>query len=134
MLTTTIIQAQVALLFLSLSIASQEESKTGSIAPLPVRNAVWKGIELYELYGGKKELRLPKALGEGELLTHKDIDEILDFFENTEIDKSKPGWGNEESPSVDWIRWQLMGGDAGWHWAKTTKELVNTFSEKGSGK
>jgi len=38
---------------------------------------------------------------------------MLDFFENTKIDQSKPGWADKDYPSVDWIRWLLMGGEAG---------------------
>jgi len=75
-------------------------------------------------------LRLSQALAEGSPITAKDLDEMLDFFENTEIDQSNPGWGDNEFPSVDWIRWQLMGGIAGWHWARTTKELASTMGEK----
>ena len=75
-------------------------------------------------------MRLSQALAERSSITAKDIDEMLDFFENSSIDKSNPGWGDKEYPSVDWIRWLLMGGDAGWHWARTTKELASAMSEK----
>lgn len=75
-------------------------------------------------------MRLSQALAEASPITPDDIDEMLDFFENTEIDYSKPGWGNKEYPSVDWIRWLLLGGDAGYHWAITTKELAIAMGEK----
>lgn len=74
-------------------------------------------------------LRLSQALVEASPIAPKDIDEMLDFFENSEIDQSKPGWGDKEYPSEDWIRWLLMGGDAGWHWAITTKDLASAMSE-----
>lgn len=132
-----ILKIQIELLSLSLLVASlKEEEANGSkeeqarlTAPLSVKKAANLGLSLYEQYGGSKELRLSQALAQEKPITFKDIDEMWDFFENSEIDKSKPGWGNKEYPSVDWIRWLLMGGTPGWHWASTTKQLASAMNE-----
>ncbi|MBD1809763.1 hypothetical protein H6F98_30580 [Microcoleus sp. FACHB-SPT15] len=124
------LQVQFQLFSLSLLLASRQEQQGKLIAPIPVQNEASRGLELYGKHGGSKKLRLSQALAEGSPITAKDLDEMLDFFENTEIDQSNPGWGDNEFPSVDWIRWQLMGGIAGWHWARTTKELASTMGEK----
>ena len=75
-------------------------------------------------------MRLSQALAEGSSITAKDLDEMLYFFENSDIDQSKPGWEDKEYPSADWIRWLLMGGTPGWHWARTTKDLASAMGEK----
>jgi hypothetical protein len=132
-----LVQVQLEILSLSLLVASlKEEEANGSkeeqarlTAPESVKKAAQLGISLYEQYGGRKELRLPQALAQEKPITFKDIDEMLDFFENSQIDHSKPGWGNKEYPSVDWIRWLLMGGNPGWHWASTTKQLASAMNE-----
>jgi|GEM_PF-4148905 len=125
-----LLKVQLQVFSLSLLLDSRQEQQGKLIAPMPVRNAAFSGLELYEKYGGSKKLRLSQALAEGSPITAKDIDEMLNFFENTEIDQSKPGWGDKEYPSVDWIRWLLMGDTAGWHWARTTKELASAMGEK----
>jgi hypothetical protein len=130
MLASTIIPIQIAALSLSILLASRQEEEGNVIAPLLVQNAAKLGLSLYERYGGDKKLRLPQALANGKRVTSQDIDEILDFFENAEIDQEKPGWGNQSYPSVDWIRWLLMGGDTSWHWANTVKELARDIDEK----
>jgi hypothetical protein len=125
-----LLQVQLQVLSLSVLLVSREEKQGKLIAPGPVSNAAFLGLELYEKYGGSKKLRLPQALAQGSSITVKDLDEMLDFFENSEIDQSKPGWEDKEYPSVDWIRWLLMGGTAGLHWARTTKELASAMGEK----
>jgi hypothetical protein len=125
-----LLQVQLQVFSLSLLLASDQEKQGKLIAPGPVQNEASWGLELYGKHGGSKKLRLSQALAEGSAITAKDLDEILDFFENSDIDPSKPGWGDKESPSADWIRWLLMGGDAGWHWARTTKELASAMGEK----
>ncbi len=35
-------------------------------------------------------------------------------------------------PSVDWIRWLLMGGNTSWQWANTVKEVARDIKEKPS--
>ncbi len=125
-----LLQVQLQVFSLSVLLASRQEQQGKLIAPLPVNNAAHTGLELYRKYGGSKKIRLSQALVEGSSITAKDLDEMLDFFENSDIDQSKPGWGDKEYPSADWIRWLLMGGDAGWHWAKTTKELTSAMGEK----
>ncbi len=124
------LQLQFQVFCLSLLLASRQEEQGKLIAPGPVSNAAISGLELYGKHGGSKKLRLSQALAEGSSITAKDLDEMLDFFENSDIDQSKPGWGDKEFPSADWIRWLLMGGDAGWHWARTTKELASAMGEK----
>lgn len=122
-------QTQSALFALTVILASSEEEEkdeeAGCLPPISVQNAADTGIYLYKKYGGTKNLRLPQSLAEGSSITSKDLDEMLDFFEDAEIDKSKPGWNDKIYPSADWIRWLLMGGDAGCHWVRTTKELVS---------
>jgi hypothetical protein len=125
-----LLQVQLELFSLSLLLASDQEKQCKLIPPVPVISAAFVGLELYGKYGGSKKLRLSQALAEGSPITPKDIDEMLDFFENSGIDQSKPGWGDKEYPSADWIRWLLMGGDAGWHWARTTKDLASAMGEK----
>ena len=125
-----LLQVQLQVLSLSLLLTSDREKQGKLIAPVPVSNAAYTGLELYRKYGGSKKLRLSQALAQRSSITAKDIDEMLDFFENSNIDQSKPGWGDREYPSADWIRWQLMGGEAGWHWARTTKELASAMGEK----
>lgn len=132
MLASSIIPIQIAALSLSILLASRQEEEGSVIAPPSVQNAAELGLRLYEEYGGGKKLRLPQALADGDSVTSKDIDEILDFFENAEIDQKKPGWGNRNYPSVDWIRWLLMGGDSSWQWANTVKELARDIDEKPS--
>lgn len=132
MLASSIIPIQIAALSLSILLASGQEEEGSVIAPLLVQNAAKLGLSLYERYGGDKKLRLPQALADGKRITFRDIDEILDFFENAEIDKEKPGWGNQQYPSVDWIRWLLMGGDTSWRWANTVKEVAKEIDEKPS--
>jgi hypothetical protein len=124
------LQMQLQILSLSLLLASHQEEQDKLIAPLSVRNATVLGLELYEKYGGRKKLRLSQALAQGSPITPQDIDQMLDFFENSNIEQRKPEWGNKEYPSVDWIRWLLMGGDAGRHWARTTKKLASAVSEQ----
>ena len=130
MLASSIIPIQIAALSLSIRVASRQEEEGKVIAPPSVQSAAYLGLSLYERYGGGKELRLPQALADGKRITSKDIDEILDFFENAEIDQEKPGWGNQQYPSVDWIRWLLMGGDTSWRWANTVKELATDIDEE----
>ncbi|MBD1906337.1 hypothetical protein NDI37_24310 [Funiculus sociatus GB2-A5] len=130
MLASSVIPIQIAALSLSILLASRQEEESSVITPLLVQNAANLGLSLYERYGGDKKLRLPQALADGKRLTFQDIDEILDFFENAEIDKKKPGWGNRNNPSADWIRWLLMGGDTSWQWANTVKELARDIDEK----
>jgi hypothetical protein len=125
-----LLQVRLQVLSLSILLASDEEKQGKLIAPGPVSNAAFLGLELYGKYGGSKQLRLSQALAEGSSITAKDLDEMLDFFENSDIDQSKPGWGDKEYPSADWIRWLLMGGTPGWHWARTTKELASAMGEK----
>ena len=132
MLASSIIPIQIAALSLSILLASHQEEKGSVIAPVSVQNAAKLGLRLYERYGGDKKLRLPQALADGKRITFQDIDEILDFFENAEVDKEKAGWGNQQYPSVDWIRWLLMGGDTSWRWANTVKELAREIDEKPS--
>ena len=132
MLASSIIPIQIAALSLSILLASHQEEKGSVIAPVSVQNAAKLGLRLYERYGGDKKLRLPQALADGKRITFQDIDEILDFFENAEIDQEKAGWGNQQYPSVDWIRWLLMGGDTSWRWANTVKELAREIDEKPS--
>lgn len=132
MLASSIIPIQIAALSLSILLASRQEEEGSVIAPPSVQNAAKLGLRLYEEYGGDKKLRLPQALADGDSVTSKDIDEILDFFEKAEIDQKKPGWGNQNYPSVDWIRWLLMGGDLSWQWANTVKELARDIDEKPS--
>ncbi|MBD2129528.1 hypothetical protein NDI39_24810 [Microcoleus sp. ZQ-A2] len=129
MLASSIIPIQIAALSLSILLASHEEEEGSVIAPLLVQNAAKLGLSLYQRYGGDKKLRLPQALADGKRITFQDIDEILDFFENAEIDQEKPGWGNKQYPSVDWIRWLLMGGDTSLQWANTVKELARDIDE-----
>jgi hypothetical protein len=131
MLASSMIPVQIAVLSLSILLASQEEEGR-VIPPVSVQEAAQLGLRLYEQYGGSKKLRLPQALADGDSVTSKDIDEILDFFENAEIDEKKPGWGNRNYPSVDWIRWLLMGGDTSWQWANTVKEVARDIKEKPS--
>jgi hypothetical protein len=132
MLASSMIPVQMALLSLSILLASRQEEEGSVIPPVSVQEAAQLGLRLYEQYGGSKKLRLPQALADGDSVTSKDIDEILDFFENAEIDGEKPGWGNQNYPSAEWIRWLLMGGDLCWQWANTVKELGAEIDEKPS--
>ena len=132
MLGSSIIPIQIAALSLSILLASRQEEEGSVIAPVSVQGPAKLGLSLYERYGGSEKLRLPQALADGKRITSEDIDEILDFFENAEIDQEKPGWRNQQYPSVDWIRWLLMGGDKSWHWANTVKELARDIDEKAS--
>ena len=125
-----LLQVQLQVLSISLLLASDQEKQGKLIAPGPVSNAAHTGLELYRKYGGRKKLRLSQALAEGSPITAKDLDEMLDFFKNSDIDQSKPGWEDEEYPCVEWIGWLLMGGTAGLHWARTTKELASAMGEK----
>ncbi len=125
-----LLQVQLQVFSLSLLLASDQEKQGKLIAPGSVSNAAFLGLELYGKYGGSKKLRLSQALAEGSSITAKDLDEMLYFFENSDIDQSKPGWEDEEYPSVDWIGWLLMGGTPGWHWARTTKDLASAMGEK----
>jgi hypothetical protein len=125
-----LLQVQLQVFSLSLLLASDQEKQGKLIAPGSVSNAAFLGLELYGKYGGSKKLRLSQALAERSSITAKDLDEMLYFFENSDIDQSKPGWEDEEYPSVDWIGWLLMGGTPGWHWARTTKDLASAMGEK----
>ncbi len=109
---------------------SSQEEEEKLLPPEPVSTMAQLGIHLYEKYGGTQKFRLPQVLAQGVPISIKDIYEILDFFENTEIDRRESGWNNINEPSFEWIRWLLMGGDAGWHWARTTKELASAMGEK----
>jgi hypothetical protein len=130
MLASSIIPIQIAALSLSILLANRQEEERSVIAPVSVQSAAKLGLSLYERYGGSEKLRLPQALADGKRITSEDIDEILDFFENAEIDQEKPGWRNQQYPSVDGIRWLLMGGDTSWHWANTVKEVARDIDEK----
>jgi hypothetical protein len=73
-------------LSLSVLLASRQEQQGKLIAPGPVSNAAITGLELYGKHGGSKKLRLSQALADRSSITAKDLDEMLDFFENSDID------------------------------------------------
>jgi hypothetical protein len=81
-----LLQVQLQVLSLSLLLASDQEKQGKLVAPGPVSNAAFLGLELYEKYGGSKKLWLPQALAERSPITPKDLDEMLNFFENSDID------------------------------------------------
>lgn len=135
MLVAKILQTQLALLSLSLLVASSEEKKAKLVPPTAASEAASLGLALYELYvgeAGTDDLQLPQALASQSSLAFQDIHKMLDFFENTQFCKDGQGWENKEYPSADWIRWLLMGGDAGKHWAETAKELAGPLPRKRS--
>ncbi|MBD2013739.1 hypothetical protein H6F96_07075 [Microcoleus sp. FACHB-53] len=137
MLASSTVQIHIAALSLMLLLASRkEEEANGSqeeevslIPPVSVQEAAQLGIYLYEKYGGREKFRLPQALAQASPITLKDIDEISDFFENNEFDPRAPGWRSQASPSVEWIRWLLMGGYEARGWAKTVKRITTAVIE-----
>lgn len=126
----TALQCQLALLSLQIAAAkSDKAAKTlSAIATEEVAKEAQRGLNMYFQHGGSEKLRIPEALAHREPLNAEDIDEILAFFENEDIDQTQPGWKSNYSPCSDWIRWTLLGGDKGWQWAKTTKELAGFAS------
>lgn len=137
MLASSTIQIHIAALSLMLLLASRkEEEANGSqeeevslIPPASVQEVAQLGIYLYEKYGGREQFRLPQALAQATPITLKDIDELLDFFEHNEFDQRTPGWRNAEHPSIEWIRWLLMGGYRARDWAKTVKRITTAVIE-----
>lgn len=118
----SLLQAQLLLFSISSSMttlkAQQAESRQDEreklLPPELASKSARLGIELYEEYGGKEKFRIPQILAERDPLSVKEIYEVLDFFENTEIDTRESGWENRNDPSVDWIRWLMMGGESDW--------------------
>jgi hypothetical protein len=104
--------------------ANSSQAEEEKLLP-PEQASAWAqlGIHLYEKYGGTQKFRLPQVLAQGIPISIKDIYEILDFFENTEIDRRGSGWDNKNNPSIDWIHWLLMGGDNAWMWARLVKRI-----------
>ena len=137
MLACSSVQIHIAALSLMLLLASRkQEEANGSqeeevrlIPPVSVQKEAQLGIYLYEKYGGREKFRLPQALAQASPITLKDIDEILDFFENNEFDHKAPGWKNPAHPSIEWIRWLLMGGYIANKWAKTVKRITTAVIE-----
>jgi hypothetical protein len=102
--------------------SSQDEEEM-LMPPEAVRYAADQGIYLYEKYGGVEDFRIPRLLAQATPISIKDVYQILDFFETNEFDMREPGWGDPDEPSVDWIRWLMMGTDRAWTWARIVKRL-----------
>lgn len=102
--------------------SSQDEEEM-LMPPEAVTYAAKRGIYLYEKYGGVEDFRIPRLLAQATLISIKDVYQILDFFETNEFDTREPGWGDLDEPSVDWIRWLMMGSDRAWTWARIVKRL-----------
>lgn len=117
--------------------SSQEVQANGSnedeaeiIPPVPASRAAQFGLELHQKFGGGKNLKLAKAIAKQQSLTPKDIDTILDFCDNYVWDDTDAGWMNHENPSVDWIRYLLMGSYPCMRWARQVKNWLNGEGER----
>lgn len=102
---------------------SSQDEQDKLFPPETVSQAAERGIYLYEKYGGTQKFRIPQLLASASPISIRDIYEILDYFENNEFDKTEFGWGYEYEPSIDWIRWLMMGSDRAWTWARIVKRL-----------
>jgi hypothetical protein len=107
----------------SIEANSSQDKEEMLMPPEAVRYAAKRGIDLYEKYGGVEDFRIPRLLAQATPISIKDIYQILDFFETHEFDTREPGWGDQDEPSVDWIRWLMMGSDRAWTWARIVKRL-----------
>lgn len=112
----------------NLQAAKEEDAQI--IPPLPASTAAQAGLELHEKFGGGKNLKVARAIAQRQSLTSGDIDVIVDFFDNYEWDETDSGWLNHENPSVDWIRYLLMGSYPCMRWAKEVKDWLNGKGEK----
>lgn len=102
---------------------SRQDEREKLLPPELASKSAQLGIELYEEYGGREQFRIPQILAERDPLSVKEIYEVLEFFENTEIDTRESGWENRNDPSVEWIRWLMMGGESAWEWARIVKRM-----------
>lgn len=125
------LKAQLLLLSISSSITtlkaeqanSRQDEKEKLLPPELASKSAQLGIKLYEEYGGRENFRIPQILAQENPLSVKEIYEILEFFENTEIDTRESGWENRSDPSVEWVRWLMMGGESAWEWARIVKRM-----------
>jgi hypothetical protein len=102
---------------------SSQDEEEKLFPPEAVSQAAERGIYLYEKYGGTQKFRIPQLLAQATPISIKDIYQILDFFENNEFDKKALGWDYEYEPTIDWIRWLMMGSDRAWTWARIVKRM-----------
>lgn len=129
MLKTTIFKAQLELFSLSLQLATRiDKEEAKRIPPLGAYNSAQAGVELHKKFGGGMNLTLARAIAKGRPLTDEEIDKIVDFFENYQLDRADPNWGNKDNPSADWVIWLLMGGYDAWRWAKNYKTEVQNVA------
>lgn len=121
---TSIFKAQIAALSLTLSLAEVDAKDYELIPPEAVRNVAQRGLALHQKFGKGKNAILAEAIVSEKSLTSKDINEMLDFFENFTPDREHPGWEDHENPSKGWIRWCMMGGGFGQEWGINTKKML----------
>jgi hypothetical protein len=127
---------QISLASLSVLLACEKQEQDQLKPPASVSEEASLGLSFYEQYGqpGKMDLQLSKKLAAQSLITSQDVNQMRDFFENAQIYTTGQHWENKKQPSADWIRWLLMGGDAGQHWVRTLKELAKPVERRSSGK
>lgn len=126
---TLLLQAQLAILHLTL-LCSESEVQEGEveeielIPPRAASMAALRGLGLHKKFGRGKNLTLAEAISQEKSLIFEDINTMVDFFEKFKPDMDDPGWYNPEEPSVDWIRWSLMGDQSGKNWSIDTKKML----------
>ncbi len=121
---TSIFKAQIAALSLTLSLAEMDTKDYELIPPEPIRNVAKRGLALHQKFGKGKNAVLAEAIASEKSLSSKDIEKMLEFFNQFTPDREHPGWEEYENPSKGWIRWCMMGGGLGQQWAIDTKKML----------
>ncbi|MBD2534293.1 hypothetical protein H6G97_34150 [Nostoc flagelliforme FACHB-838] len=121
---TLLLQAQITLLHLFLLCSESEVREIELIVPPAASMPALRGLALHKKFGGGRNLTLAEAIAHKKSLTLEDINTMVDFFDKFKPDMTDPGWYNPDRPSVDWIRWSLMGGQSGKSWSIDTKKML----------
>ncbi|MFO5491589.1 MAG: hypothetical protein ACLBM6_03360 [Cuspidothrix sp.] len=120
---------QQQLLCLSLLLAERDDDeKKRILIPFQVILSAKNGLELHSTFGGGKNIAVAKMLIGKRPVSLEHINQMVEFFETHEEDREDPMWRNQESPSVDYIRWCLMGGSCAYKWAVNVKRRIREES------
>lgn len=120
---------QQQLLCLSLLLADREDDdKKIILIPLQVILAANNGLELHSKFGGGRNIAVAKMLIGKKPVSLEHINQMVEFFKTHEEDREDPMWRNQESPSVDYIRWCLMGGSRAYRWSVDVKDRIGEES------
>lgn len=93
----------------------------GHVPPASVALAARKGLALREKLkraGTTVGVAFARELQNRKPLPDTAIRQMVRFFARHEADKRSEHWGEDESPSADYVAWLLRGGDPGREWAE----------------